>query len=227
MTFKQVIISILLAVLCGVQISCTGESAELFPQTGTLCLTLSSQEIYVSTRTTDADFTFTLDNSTPIVFTDGKAIVEAGEHTISATNAAVVADGYEGPLFRGSSSFSLVPGEVKSVHIDMGTPQNAKICYTVSDAFAAAYTLQSVVVGDDVRQHTLQSAADEKFLPAGAVTYTITAKANVESYVQEFTPVTGSFTAEAGKKHALSLDINPISGYVRIDVGEDHSGEFE
>mgnify|MGYP002508373987 CR=1 FL=1 len=116
---------------------------------GILCLKMSSDEVYIQTGTravqtlTDwSEYQFTLDNgttSTPLVFTDGKAIIEAGTYTLSATNAASVDNGYAGPLYSGSKSVTIEAGKQTDVTLDLGKPKNAKVTLALSEAVSSKY----------------------------------------------------------------------------------------
>ena len=113
---------------------------------GILCLNMSSDEVYVQAGTravqplTDwSGFQFTLANgtaSTPLVFTDGKAVVEAGTYTLSATNSASVENGYAGALYSGTETFSINPGEQKTITLALGKPKNSKVTVSPTSAFA-------------------------------------------------------------------------------------------
>ncbi len=225
--------ALLLTALTALCATCTADSIATedlpTPRTGVLRLRMASDPVFVQvdTRAVTAltDFTgyvFTLSDGTEVNFTEGQAIIPAGTYTLTATNAAT-ADAYTEPVYSGTSgSFTLTAGGTAEVSLTL-TPQNSKVSYTVSDEFKAAYTIQSFTVGTQ----TLTSAGEEKYIPAGSISYEITARANLGSHVQEFSTVSGTLTAEAGKSHPIHLDINPITGYIKIDSGDPYSGEFQ
>lgn len=232
---KSALTPLLLTVLTALCVGCSADSMtaeELPPRTGVLCLSLSSDPVYVQVDTRAATpltdftgYTFTLSDGTTVDFTDGKAIVPAGTYTLTATNEGS-ADPYAEAVYKGTTaeSFTLTAGGTAEVSITL-TLQNSKASYTVSDDFKAAYTIQSFTVGGST--HTLSSPGAEHFIPAGNISYEITAKANPGSHVQEFTTLTGTLAAEAGKSHTIHLDISPITGYIRIDSGDPYNGVFE
>lgn len=211
---------------------CTGCSAEDIAgeapsEMGVLCLQMSSGEDFVQVETraeqTLTDFTgytFKLNNE-PISFTDGKAIIPAGTYRLSATNTDAVKNGYGGPLYEGSIIFDLEAGEHKTIELDLGKPQNAKITLILTDNFKAAY--ENVGLKKENSEPILLSK-EEHFFPKGD--YTITANAKSGSGVQEFIN-NSTITLEAGTHTKLTLDVNPIDGYIRIEGGGEYGGVFE
>ena len=224
---------------------CTGCSAEDIAgedasEMGLLCLQMSSDEVYIQTDTravqtlTDwSGYQFTLDNgttSTPLVFTDGKAIIEAGTYTLSATNSASVDNGYSGALYSGAERFTISPGEQKAISLALGKPKNSKVTVSLSSAFAEKYELKSLTLNDGTRDITISSAAQTAYFPAAAtqLTYTLVADAKAGSLVQDITSATGSVTIEAGKHTTLNLQLNPIDpNLVVIETDTDYNGEFQ
>lgn len=207
---------------------------------GILCLNMSSDEVYVQAGTravqtlTDwSGFQFTLDNgttSTPLVFTDGKAVIEAGTYTLSATNSASVDNGYSGALYSGEETFSINAGEQKAVTLDLGKPKNSKVTVSPSSAFAEKYELKSLTLNDGTRDITISSVSEAAYFPTSAtqLTYTLVADAKAGSLVQDITSATGSVTIDAGKHTTLNLQINPIDpNLVVIDTDTDYNGEFQ
>lgn len=207
---------------------------------GILCLNISSDEVYVQAGTravqtlTDwSGFQFTLDNgttSTPLVFTNGKAVIEAGTYTLSATNSASVDNGYSGALYSGEETFSINAGEQKAVTLDLGKPKNSKVTVSPSSAFAEKYELKSLTLNDGTRDITISSAAQAAYFPTSAtqLTYTLVADAEAGSLVQDITSATGSVTIDAGKHTTLNLQINPIDpNLVVIETDTDYNGEFQ
>ena len=207
---------------------------------GILCLNMSSDEVYVQAGTravqtlTDwSGFQFTLDNgttSTPLVFTDGKAVIEAGTYTLSATNSASVDNGYSGALYIGEETFSINAGEQKAVTLDLGKPKNSKVTVSPSSAFAEKYELKSLTLNDGTRDITISSVAQPAYFPTSAtrLTYTLVADAKAGSKVQDITSATGSVTIDAGKHTTLNLQIHPIDpNLVIIETDTDYNGEFQ
>ena len=207
---------------------CTGCSAEDIAgeapsEMGVLCLQMSSDEdfVQVETRAVQTGYTFTLSNGQELSFTDGKAIIPAGTYTLSATNAGAVDGGYTGALYEGSTEFTLNAGEHKTIELDLGKPQNAKITLILTDNFEAAY--ENVGLKKE-NSDPIQLSVGEHFFPKGE--YTITANAKSGSGVQEFIN-NSTITLEAGTHTTLTLDVNPIDGYITIKSGEDWGKEFQ
>lgn len=211
---------------------CTGCSAEDIAgeapsEMGVLCLQMSSGEdfVQVETRTvqklTDwSGYTFKL-NDKPISFTEGEAIIPAGTYTLSATNAGAVDGGYKGALYEGYSEFTLNAGEHKTIELDLGKPQNAKITLILTNNFEAVY--ENVGLKKNSNQLIKLNEGDN-FSPIGE--YTITANAKKGSGVQEFTN-NSTITLSPGTHTTLTLDVNPITGYITIKSGEDWGKEFQ
>lgn len=207
---------------------------------GVLHLNMSSDEVYIQTDTravqtlTDwSGYQFTLDNgttSTPLVFTDGKTIIEAGTYTLSATNAASVDNGYSGALYSGAETFSINAGEQKAVSLDLGKPKNSKVTVSPSSAFAEKYELKSLTLSDGTRDITISSAAQTAYFPAAAtqLTYTLVANAKAGSHVQDITSATGTIAISAGTHTPITLKINPIDpNLVIIGTGTEYDKEFQ
>ena len=130
---------------------CTGCSAEDIAgeapsEMGVLCLQMSSDKVFIETRAENDDydwaFQITGDNYSNNNVELGKdIIIPAGQYTFSATNAEDkdVENGYRGPLYEGSIIFDLEAGEHKTIELDLGKPQNAKITLILTDNFEAVY----------------------------------------------------------------------------------------
>lgn len=221
---------------------CSNENSQVeVPEPmGILCLNMSSDEVYVQAGTravqtlTDwSGFQFTLYNgtaSTPLVFTDGKAVIEAGTYTLSATNSASVDNGYSGALYSGTETFSINAGEQKAVTLALGKPKNSKVTVSPSSAFAEKYELKSLTLNDGTRDITISSVSEAAYFPTAAtqLTYTLVADAKAGSLVQDITSATGSVTIDAGKHTTLNLQINPIDpNLVVIGTDTDYNGEFQ
>ena len=207
---------------------------------GVLHLNMSSDEVYVhagtravQTLTDWREYQFTLDNgttSTPLVFTDGKAIIEAGRYTLSATNAASVDNGYASALYSGAETFSINAGEQKTVILALGKPKNSKVTVSSSSAFAEKYELESLTLNDGTRNVSISSVGQETYFPASVsqLTYTLVANAKAGSHVQDITSATGTIAISAGTHTPITLKINPIDpNLVIIGTGENHNGEFQ
>ena len=221
---------------------CTGCSAEDIAgeapsEMGVLCLQMSSGEDFVQVETravqTLTDFTgytFTLSNGQELSFTDGEAIIPAGTYTLSATNADAVDGGYGGPLYSGSSDeFTVTAGGTTPVTLSLGAPQNAKVTIELSSEFTGLYTFSSLTLKEGEEGHTLTSAEQVAYFPATNTTlsYTLVANAKQDSHVQDITGAKGTVTIAPGTHTTLPLDVNPITGYIKIDGGGEHSGVFE
>ena len=207
---------------------------------GILCLNMSSDEAdvqagtrAVQTLTDWSGYQFTLDNgkaSTPLVFTDGKAVIETGTYTLSATNSASVDNGYGGALYSGEETFSINAGEQKAVTLALGKPKNSKVTVSPSSAFAEKYDLKTLTLNDGTRDITISSAAQTAYFPTSAtqLTYTLVADAKAGSLVQDITSATGSVTIDAGKHTTLNLQLSPIDpSLVVIETDTDYNGEFQ
>lgn len=220
-------------------VGCSSEDPQVeVPDTkGTICLHMSSDEVYVQTSTratqplTDFNgFTFTL-NDKPITFTDGQAMVKAGTYVLSASNANVADNGYNGPLYYGETEeFIVSPGESKVITLDLGRPKNARITVDATDAFSTLYSWQSLALTDGNRTITITPSNTEAFFPASNTTlsYTLVADAKAGSLVQDITSATGSVTIDAGKHTSVTLNVNPIDpNLIVIETGDSHGGEFQ
>lgn len=216
---------------------CTGCSAEDIAgetpsEMGVLCLQMSSGEdfVQVETRTkqTLTDWTFKL-NDEPISITGGKAIIPAGTYRLSATNADAVDGGYVGPLYEGSTEFTLYAGEQKNVALNLGSPKNAKVTIELSKEFNGLYTFVNLTLTDGTRSNTITPTEQVAYFPATNTTlsYTLVANANKNSHVQDINDAKGTVTIAPGTHTALTLDVNPIDGYIRIEGGGDYNGEFQ
>lgn len=222
---------------------CTGCSAEdiageAHSEMGVLCLQMSSDEDFVQVETraeqTLTDYTFTLSNGQELSFTDGKAIIPAGTYKLSATNANAdaVDGGYGGPLYSGSSDeFTLSAGEQKEVVLNLGSPKNAKVTIELSEGFTKLYTLDKLTLNDGTRDNIIILPKQVAYFPATntntTLSYTLVANANEGSHVQDITGATGTVTIAPGTHTTLTLDVNPITGYIRIDGGGEYGGVFE
>lgn len=239
----QTILCILVVLAFGMLgIGCSSEDTQVeAPKLmGVLHLNMSSDEVYVhadtravQTLTDWSGYQFTLDNgttSTPLVFTDGKAIIEAGTYTLSATNAASVDNGYSGALYSGSVSFTIEAGEQKDVTLDLGKPKNAKVTLALSDAFSAKYDLSSMTLTDGSVTSSLTPSNTTAYFPVTGtpLTYTLVANAKKGSHVQDITSATGTIAISAGTHTPIILKINPIDpNLVIIETDTEYEGEFQ
>lgn len=218
---------------------CTGCSAEDIAgeapsEMGVLCLQMSSGEDFVQVETraeqTLTDFSFTLSNGQELSFTEGKAIIPAGTYTLSATNAGAVDGGYKGALYEGSTEeFTVTAGGTTPVTIALGAPKNAKVTISLSTEFTKFYTFSSLKLKEGDKEHTLTSAEQDAYFPATNTTlsYTLIANAIGGTHVQDITGAKGTVTIAPGTHTTLTLDVNPIDGYIRIDGGGEYGGVFE
>lgn len=220
-------------------VGCSSEDSQVeVPNTkGTICLRMSSDEVYVQTSTratqplTDFNgFTFTL-NDKPIDFTNGQAMVEAGTYILSATNTNTVDNGYNGPLYYGETEkFTVSPGESKLITLNLGAPKNARLTVDVTEAFSTLYNWQSLALTDGNRTITLTPSNTEAFFPASNATlsYTLVADAKTGSQVQDITGASGTVSIAAGKHTSVTLNVNPIDpNLIVIETGDSHGGEFQ
>ena len=219
---------------------CTGCSAEDIAgeapsEMGVLCLQMSSDDDFVQVETRaeqTTGYTFTLSNGQELSFTNGKAIIPAGTYTLSATNAGAVHDGYGGPLYSGSSDeFTLSAGEQKEVVLNLGSPKNAKVTIELSEGFTGLYTLDELTLNDGTRDNIITLPEQVVYFPAPAtnttLSYTLVANAIGGTHVQDITGATGTVTIAPGTHTTLTLDVNPITGYIKIETGGEHNGVFE
>jgi hypothetical protein len=91
----------------------------------------------------------------------------------------------------------------------------------LTDNFKAVY--ENVGLKKNSNQ-LIQLNEGDNFSPIGE--YTITANAKKGSGVQEFIN-NSTITLEAGTHTTLTLDVNPIDGYIRIESGGDYDEEFQ
>ena len=229
------ILAVLAFGMLGIGCSSEDTQVEAPKTTGVLRLNMSSDEVYIQTGTravqtlTDwSGYQFTLDNgttSTPLVFADGKAVIEAGTYTLSATNAASVDNGYSGPLYSGSKSVTIEAGKQTDVTLDLGKPKNAKVTLIASKDFTDLYTITSFKIGD-VELNT----NDVFYFPASVtqLTYTLEANAKKDSHVQDITSATGTIAISPGTHTPITLKLNPIDpNLVIIETGTEYGGEFQ
>ena len=235
---KQLILitSTLLAIsqLC---VGCSAEdiAVEDSSNKGILCLSLSSGDEFIKVETraehtlTDwSEYEFRL-NDEPISFTDGKAVIPAGSYTLSATNSHDVDGGYDGALYSGETSFTLNAGEQKEVTLSLGAPKNAKVTIGFDKTFTNLYTFSSLELNDGSETNTITTDNPAVYFPATntTLTYTLVANAKQDSHVQDITDATGTVTIAPGTHTTLTLDVNPITGYITIKSGEDWGKEFQ
>ncbi len=222
---------------------CTGCSAEDIAgeapsEMGVLCLQMSSSEDFVQVETREVQtltddftgYTFKLSDE-PISFTDGEATIPAGTYTLSATNASTVNGGYSGPLYEGATEFTLNAGEQKDVALNLGSPKNAKVTIELSKEFNVngLYTFVNLTLTDGTRSNTITPTEQVAYFPATNTTlgYTLVANANKNSHVQDITGATGTVTIAPGTHTTLTLNVNPITCYIKIETGGEHNGVFE
>ena len=234
------ILAVLAIGMLGTGCSTEDSQVEVPEPKGILCLNMSSDEVYVQAGTravqtlTDwSGFQFTLDNGTasmPLVFTDGKAVIEAGTYTLSATNAASVDNGYSGPLYSGSESVTIEAGKQTDVTLDLGKPKNAKVTLALSEAFSAKYDLSSMTLTDGSVTSSMTPSNTTAYFPASVtqLTYTLVADAKSGSHVQDITSAKGTITISAGTHTPIILKINPIDdSLVMIETGTEYDGVFQ
>ena len=238
-----ILISYTLLAISQLSVGCSAEdiAVEDSSNKGILCLSLSSSNEFIKVETragqtlTDwSEYEFRL-NDEPISFTDGKAVIPAGSYSLSATNSHDVDGGYDGALYSGETSFTLNAGEQKEVTLSLGAPKNAKVTINLSEDFkqsaeddAYTYEISNFALGE--KTLNLTSNTQDFFFPVpegGELTYILTAAAKQGSHVQDITDAKGTVTIAPGTHTTLTLDVNPIDGYIRIEGGGEHSGVFE
>lgn len=222
---------------------------------GRIVLTLSDLEVYVDapTRSTQtlSDFTgytFTLNGeavesghvSYGINFDENStAIIEAGTYTLTASNRANAGNGYSAPYWEGTSSqFTLSVGGTQSVSIALGKPRNAKILVdsTTNEVFRTKYEHVRLTLSDGSHSTTIARAGTtgcvtEAYFPAldegTSLTYTLTARARLNSHVTDINSATGTITVTRGCQHTVTLTANGITGEIIPIVSGQHTGMFD
>ena len=238
------ILAVLAFGMLGIGCSSEDTQVEAPKLMGVLHLNMSSDEVYIHAGTRAVQtlkdwsgFQFTLDNgttSTPLVFADGKAVIEAGTYTLSATNAASVDNGYSGALYSGAETFSINAGEQKEVTLDLGTPKNSKVTVAFDSSFLDLYDLESLTLTDTKDKSDILSSIDDvAYFPvdvtaATQLTYNLVEDAKAGSHVQDITSATGTIAISAGTHTPITLKINPIDdSLVMIVTGTEYNGEFQ
>lgn len=243
---QLILITSTLLAISQLSVGCSAEdiAVEDSSNKGILCLSLSSGEEFVKVETragqTLNGFALTLKKSSQEVEFElnesGQAIIEAGTYTLSATNSGAVDGGYGAPLYSGTSeAFTINAGETTNVTLDLGAPKNAKVTINLSEDFkqsaeddAYTYEISNFALGG--KTLNLTSNTQDFFFPVpegGELTYILTAAAKQGSHVQDITDAKGTVTIAPGKHTTLKLDVNPITGYIRIDGGGEYGGVFE
>lgn len=218
MTYKSILIT-LLAVLAFS--SCQQEATDNQEATagkGRVALSLSAEDaICVSSRSSNPSFeelTFTIkasgaESGTPITFTqladEYVAYLEAGTYTLTAAYIPEEAtQGLGGICYEGTSSeFTIQPGETTNVSITL-TPSNAKISVVIDNSSLQSFYGTSTTVSITAPRNLTITNNSDIYLPAGTVTYRVTATALPNSGAASVNKQE-SMTVEAGKAYTLTI----------------------
>lgn len=217
-------------------VACTSDCTvgEVPSAEGTLCLRLVADEEYVQVDTRSEKpltdffgFVFTLNGSESITLNeDGTYILPAGTHTLAASNKAAATAGTGKPLYEGSTTFTLSAGERKEVSLSLGTPQNTELKIVLGTDFAASYENLSFSLTDSEGRTVTVADQQTIYLQPGTASYTLTANARAGSHIQDAS-TSGSLTLEAGTSQTVTLNVQPITGLILIETGDEYNGEFE
>ena len=204
-------------------------------QTGRIVLSLPEVQLYTegSTRADGniADYTYTLNSAegsvhvvsdSTITFTDGSAIVPAGNYTLTATSKTAQD---AGPWYQGTSdAFPVGIGGTKSVEINLDKPRNVEVAVTFDKSFTDLYENYSVTIGGKS-----VSADGPLYAMPGNITYTVKGSAKAGSHVSDIpaSGITGTISAVAGTSYPLNITVNPVSGVNITIAGSPHTGEFD
>ena len=198
-----------------------------------LCLRMTANEEYINadtravqTLTDFSGFTFTLNGEDFTPDKDGTYILSAGTYTLAANNKAAATTGKGKPLYEGSTTFELSAGERKEVSLDLGAPQNTELKIALSTEFAANYENLSFSLTDSESRTVQVTDGQTIYLQPGQASYTLTADAKAGTHIQD-AYTTGSLTLEAGTSQTITLNVQPITGLILIETGDEYNGEFE
>ena len=193
----------------------TRESQRLKSLTG-YTLTLNSTTTEGETVTSQS---ITLDaNST--------AKLKAGTYTLTASNQTAATRGAGCPWHEGTSAqLTIAAGGNTAVTLDLGKPKNAELKIVLSKTFLDNYESLNLTFTDGKR--VLSVTADSTlYLMPGSIPYSLIADARKGTYIQDAS-LQGTLTLTAGTTQTLTLSVQPITGLIRIDTGNEYGGEFE
>lgn len=212
-------------------------------QEGTLCLHVQAENDYLSIETRASQplrdltgYTLTLNgqttkgetvtNQTITLDANNTAKLKAGTYTLTASNQTAATEGTGCPWHKGTSAqFTIAAGGNTAVTLDLGKPKNAELKVVLSEGFSANYGSLNLTFTDGNRVLSVTTASTLYLMP-GTIPYTLTADARKESHIQDAS-LTGTLTLTAGTTQTLTLNVQPITGLIRIDTGKEYDGEFE
>lgn len=212
-------------------------------QEGTLCLHVQAEDDYLSIETRASQpladltgYTLTLNGTT----TDGETVtnqsitldanntakLKAGIYILTASNQTAATEGTGCPWHEGTSAqFTIAAGGSADVTLDLGAPKNAELKIVLAKDFTNLYKTLNIIFTDDNRVLSVTTASTLYLMP-GSIPYTLTADARKDSHIQDAS-LTGNLTLTAGTTQTLTLSVQPITGLIRIDTGNEYGGEFE
>lgn len=223
------------------------EASEPADGSATIVLSLGGAQLYTELLTRSevpvgdlSHYAFVLNGTTisgavvsnlPLsVDNDGKAEVNAGTYTLTASNADYANTEYGHPLYIGTSeSFTIAVNETQNIAIALGKPKNARITMAIDDSFTALYENPVLTLSDGNRTITMDTEVECYFtIPAsGALAYTITANALAGSHVTDISTATGYVEIQAGYNTTVRLKANPATGIIIPVVEGDYTGTFD
>ena len=206
---------------------------------GTLRLLVQAEDSYLNIETRESQpltYTLTLNGTT----TEGETVtsqsitldanntakLKAGTYTLTASNQTAATRGAGCPWHEGTSAqFTIAAGGNTAVTLDLGKPKNAELKIVLSKDFSNNYGSLNLTFTDGNR--VLSVTADSTlYLMPGSIPYTLTADARQGTHIQDAS-LTGNLTLTAGTTQTLTLSVQPITGLIRIDTGNEYGGEFE
>ena len=245
LTTKKTVRFIVLVMLSVMAVACTSSVTDgVVPsQEGTLCLHVQAENDYLSIETRASQpladltgYTLTLNGQT----TEGETVtnqsitldanntakLKAGTYTLTASNQTAATGGTGCPWHEGTSAqFTIAAGGSADVTLDLGAPKNAELKIVLAEAFTSSYETLNLTFTDGNRVLSVTTASTLYLMP-GSIPYTLTANAKQGTYIQDAS-LTGNLTLTAGTTQTLTLSVQPITGLIRIDTGNEYGGEFE
>ncbi len=212
-------------------------------QEGTLCLHVQAENDYLSIETRVSQpladltgYTLTLNgqttegetvtNQTITLDANNTAKLKAGTYTLTASNQTAATEGTGCPWHEGTSAqFTIAAGGSANVTLDLGAPKNTELKIVLADAFTSSYETLNLTFTDGNRVLSVTTAYTLYLMP-GSIPYTLTADAKQGTYIQDAS-LTGTLILTAGTTQTLTLSVQPITGLIRIDTGNEYGGEFE
>lgn len=213
----------------------------------TIVLSLGDVQPYTELQTrseqavTDiAHYTFTISGTTisgvsvtdvPLVVgSDGKAEVNAGTYTLTASNRDYAETDFGRPYYSGTSEpFTIAVNETQNVTVALGKPQNARLTLAIDESFSALYSNPSLTLSNGNRTLELTTETECYFtIPAsGALSYTISATALAGSHVTDIVGVTGYVDVQNGYNTTICLKADPATGIIIPVTDGEYSGTFD